>query len=410
MDEQGIQLADQQREEHELSSSSARCRRCGTTRRMCSEISATSRRQHRRPTTGRNLVTPTTVPLLGEATTRLLRRQHHTAEAMKMGMRRFVACAFRRKPSWQTTAHRSAGSYVRATVMAACATCTIRASTSGDAKRRPRKPRARLWPVSRTLSLPSPTTRQSHGFVQASQMLRILVCVLAIFILSVAFGMVALLSLKTVALLGSTPLGFVRDAALRRVECTQLHAVNITLQPDKARAEVWIPAETWKHSASTSGMPRLDEEFYSKIDLEVFARVSPGTAAQSSLLEARAASAFVVSRQLHRRHDRPSQASFGRGRIRGTRAHLARSSALSFETNKTLSGRSRRSAGWSTSLLARARARKCQYLLAELANALQPHAFAAGAPRWQRLQVQVRHSFPLFAPKGERRRHGWHER
>ncbi|KAI3481099.1 hypothetical protein L1887_56673 [Cichorium endivia] len=224
------------------------------------------------------------------------------------------------------------------------------------------------------------------AFVQASQMLRILVCVLAIFILSVAFGMVALLSLKTVALLGSTPLGFVRDAALRRVHVNSM-PWNITLQPDKARAEVWIPAETWKHSASTGGMPRLDEEFYSKIDLEVFCARSPGAAAQPSLLEARAASAFVVSRQLHNRcHDRQSQTSFGRGRIRGTRAHLARSSALSFESNKTLSERSRRSAGWSTSLLARARARKCQYLLADLANALQPHAFAAGAPRWQRLQ------------------------
>ncbi len=110
------------------------------------------------------------------------------------------------------------------------------------------------------------------AFVQASQMLRILVCVLAIFILSVAFGMVALLSLKTVALLGSTPLGFVRDAALRRVHVNST-PWNITLQPDKARAEVWIPAETWKHSTSTGGMPRLDEEFYSKIDLEVFARV-----------------------------------------------------------------------------------------------------------------------------------------
>lgn len=116
-------------------------------------------------------------------------------------------------------------------------------------------------------------TRYSNliAFVQASQMLRILFCVFVIFVTSFVFGVLALLSLRMVASLKGTPLAFVRDAALRTVQLDKRHW-NITLHQDEAIADVWLPSDLLQ--LNRGGLTyRIDNEIYGRADLEVFARV-----------------------------------------------------------------------------------------------------------------------------------------
>lgn len=109
------------------------------------------------------------------------------------------------------------------------------------------------------------------AFVQASQMLRVLACVLIIFLLSVVLGVLTYGTLRTIASLEATPLSFIRDAALKRVKLEN-QPWNITLYQDKARADIWIPASAWQREGN-GAVPRIDHMIYEKADLEVFAQI-----------------------------------------------------------------------------------------------------------------------------------------
>ncbi len=109
------------------------------------------------------------------------------------------------------------------------------------------------------------------AFVQASQMIRVLVCFLLVFFTSIVLGAVGLISIRTVAKLEGTPLSFVRNAALRQVQIEKYHW-NITLNEDEARATVWVPSNAWQHNGAASA-PRIDQDFYLRADLEVFASI-----------------------------------------------------------------------------------------------------------------------------------------
>ncbi|EST06603.1 Zinc finger, RING-CH-type [Kalmanozyma brasiliensis GHG001] len=109
------------------------------------------------------------------------------------------------------------------------------------------------------------------AFAQASQMLRILFCVLIVFLASFLFGVLALLTLKTIATLKATPLAFVRDAALRPVQLDN-RPWNITLHQDEAVADVWMPADLLQRSRGGL-VPHIDSDVYERADLEVFSRI-----------------------------------------------------------------------------------------------------------------------------------------
>ncbi|TKY90901.1 hypothetical protein EX895_000899 [Sporisorium graminicola] len=111
------------------------------------------------------------------------------------------------------------------------------------------------------------------AFVQASQMLRILLCVLVVFIASFVFGVLAFVSLRAVAALKDTPLAFIRDAALRPVSLEKL-SWNITLRQDEAVADVWMPADLVRRNrGSLAPLSVVDQGLYEKADLEVFSRI-----------------------------------------------------------------------------------------------------------------------------------------
>ena len=109
------------------------------------------------------------------------------------------------------------------------------------------------------------------AFVQASQMLRVLFCVLVVFVASFISGLLALGTLRIVASLESTSLSFVRNAALRRVQLDK-EPWNITLHKDKAIADVWMPAHLLQHSQGGL-VSQIDQVVYEKADLEVFSRI-----------------------------------------------------------------------------------------------------------------------------------------
>ena len=118
-------------------------------------------------------------------------------------------------------------------------------------------------------------TRHSNlmAFVQASQMLRILFCVFVVFLVSFVSGVLALVSLRAVASLKDTPLAFLRNAALRPVHLDKV-SWNITLRQDEAIADVWMPADLLKRSRGAL-VPYnvIDQGMYEQADLEVFSRI-----------------------------------------------------------------------------------------------------------------------------------------
>ncbi|CBQ68090.1 conserved hypothetical protein [Sporisorium reilianum SRZ2] len=111
------------------------------------------------------------------------------------------------------------------------------------------------------------------AFVQASQMLRVLFSVLVVFLASFVFGLLALVSLRTVAALKDTPLAFIRNAALRPVSLEKM-SWNITLRQEEAIADVWMPADLVRRNrASLAPLGVIDHGVYEKADLEVFSRI-----------------------------------------------------------------------------------------------------------------------------------------
>ncbi|SNX84067.1 uncharacterized protein MEPE_02775 [Melanopsichium pennsylvanicum] len=110
------------------------------------------------------------------------------------------------------------------------------------------------------------------AFVQASQMLRILFCVLVIFVASFVSGLIAFATLRTIARFDGTPLGLVRSAALRPVQ-VQNRPWNITVHKDEPVADVWMPADLLNQRGRIGYVPHIFQDAYEKADLEVFSRI-----------------------------------------------------------------------------------------------------------------------------------------
>lgn len=109
------------------------------------------------------------------------------------------------------------------------------------------------------------------AFVQASQMLRILICFTLVFSLSFVLGVAAFSTLRAIAGFEQTPLSFIRDAVLQQVRIEN-PIWNITIHKDKAHVDVWIPASAM-HITESPSMPRIEQDVYERADLEVLARI-----------------------------------------------------------------------------------------------------------------------------------------